>query len=183
MQPAAVTCHASCEIRLQVGVEWVRCLSTKQQAWVAWVPLGLWRPINELTTRGGSLHVALVSPVNMSRAVVRLPDPKLKTLGERGIECIFGGYVEHSKAFNVIEPNESISINSIIESKDVIFNENRFSSVSRPSLRIPNGTEDIGGFVVPEENTEEVVQQPEPGLEKAKGIGHQRTLDLNFNYT
>ncbi|GJU23224.1 zinc finger, CCHC-type containing protein [Tanacetum coccineum] len=33
------------------------------------------------------------------RAVVRLPDPKLKTLGERGIECIFVGYVEHSKAF------------------------------------------------------------------------------------
>nr|GEW25565.1 zinc finger, CCHC-type [Tanacetum cinerariifolium] len=33
------------------------------------------------------------------RAVVRLPDPKLKTLGERGIECIFVGYVEHSEAF------------------------------------------------------------------------------------
>ncbi|GJT69539.1 zinc finger, CCHC-type containing protein [Tanacetum coccineum] len=51
--------------------------------------------------------------------VVILLDPKLKTLGERGIECIFVGYVEHSKAF-------------------------RFSSVPRPSLRIPNGTEDIG---------------------------------------
>ncbi|GKD82101.1 zinc finger, CCHC-type containing protein, partial [Tanacetum coccineum] len=39
--------------------------------------------------------------------VVRLPDPKLKTLSERGIECIFAGYVEHSKAFRffVIEPN------------------------------------------------------------------------------
>ncbi|GJQ90318.1 zinc finger, CCHC-type containing protein [Tanacetum coccineum] len=33
------------------------------------------------------------------RAVVRLPDPKLKTLGEIDIECIFVGYVEHSKAF------------------------------------------------------------------------------------
>ncbi|GJT17432.1 hypothetical protein Tco_0876138 [Tanacetum coccineum] len=33
------------------------------------------------------------------RAVVRLPNPKLKTLGERGIECIFVRYVEHSKAF------------------------------------------------------------------------------------
>ncbi|GJU86278.1 putative reverse transcriptase domain-containing protein [Tanacetum coccineum] len=33
-----------------------------------------------------------------SRAVVRLPDPKLKTLGERGIKCIFVGYVEHYKA-------------------------------------------------------------------------------------
>ncbi|GJW83824.1 zinc finger, CCHC-type containing protein [Tanacetum coccineum] len=36
-----------------------------------------------------------------SRAVVRLPDPKLKTLGERGIECIFVGYAEHSKAFRI----------------------------------------------------------------------------------
>nr|GEY49457.1 zinc finger, CCHC-type [Tanacetum cinerariifolium] len=56
-----------------------------------------------------------------SRAVVRLPDPKLKTFGEKDIECIFAGYAEHSKAFRffVIEPNDSVSINSIIESRDV----------------------------------------------------------------
>ncbi|GJR49497.1 zinc finger, CCHC-type containing protein [Tanacetum coccineum] len=71
------------------------------------------------------------------RAVVRLSDLKLKTLGEKGIECIFVGYAEHSKAF-------------------------------RPSLRIPNGTEDIGGSLVPKEVTEEVVQQPEPKLRKGK---------------
>ncbi|GJR28147.1 zinc finger, CCHC-type containing protein, partial [Tanacetum coccineum] len=101
-----------------------------------------------------------------SRAVVRLPDPKLKTLGKRGIECIFVGYVEHSKAFRffVIEPNDSVAINSIIESRDVIFDDNRLSLVPIPSLRISNGTEDIGGSVVPEE----VVQQPEPELRKTK---------------
>nr|GFA75261.1 zinc finger, CCHC-type [Tanacetum cinerariifolium] len=33
------------------------------------------------------------------KAVVRLLDPKLKTLGERGIECIFVRYAEHFKAF------------------------------------------------------------------------------------
>ncbi|GKF82252.1 zinc finger, CCHC-type containing protein [Tanacetum coccineum] len=104
------------------------------------------------------------------RAVIRLPDPKLKTLGERGIECIFVGYVEYSKAFRfyVMEPNDSVSINSIIESRDAIFDENRFSSVPRLSLRIPNQTEDIGGSVVPKEVTEEVVQQPEPELRKGK---------------
>ncbi|GJU66413.1 zinc finger, CCHC-type containing protein [Tanacetum coccineum] len=32
-------------------------------------------------------------------AVVRLPNPKRKTLGERGIDCIFVGYAEHSKAY------------------------------------------------------------------------------------
>ncbi|GJT27479.1 zinc finger, CCHC-type containing protein [Tanacetum coccineum] len=104
------------------------------------------------------------------RAVVRLPDPKLKTLGERGIECIFVGYAEHSKAFRfyVIEPNDSVAINSIIESRDAIFDENRFSSVPRPSLSIPKGTEDIGGSVVPEVVTDEVVQQPESELRKSK---------------
>ncbi|GJY38198.1 zinc finger, CCHC-type containing protein [Tanacetum coccineum] len=87
-------------------------------------------------------------------AVVKLPDPKLKTLGERGIECIFVGYDEHSKAFRflAIELNESVPINSIIESRDAIFDENIFFSVPRPSLRIPNETEDTSGSVVPEED-------------------------------
>ncbi|GJZ30399.1 zinc finger, CCHC-type containing protein [Tanacetum coccineum] len=104
------------------------------------------------------------------RAVVRLPDPKLKTLGERGIECIFVGYAEHSKAFRfyVIEPNDSVAINSIIESRDAIFDENRSSLVPRPSLRIHNGTEEIGGSVVPKEVAKEIVQQPKPELRKSK---------------
>nr|GEV57295.1 zinc finger, CCHC-type [Tanacetum cinerariifolium] len=73
-------------------------------------------------------------------AIVRLPDPKRKTLGEKGIDCIFVGYAEHSNAyrFYVIEPNDSVSINSIIESKDPIFDENRFSSIPRPKDIIPN---------------------------------------------
>ncbi|GJV48730.1 zinc finger, CCHC-type containing protein [Tanacetum coccineum] len=103
------------------------------------------------------------------RTVVRLPNLKLKTVGGRGIECIFVGYVEHSKAFRfVIEPNELVLINSIIESRDAIFDENRFSSIPRPSLRIPNETDNIGGLVVCEEVTEEVVQQPKPELRKSK---------------
>ncbi|GKE33900.1 zinc finger, CCHC-type containing protein [Tanacetum coccineum] len=79
-------------------------------------------------------------------------------------------YAEHSKAFRfyVIEPNDLVSINSIIESRDAIFDENRFSSVPRPSLKIPNGNKDISGSVVPEDVTKEVVQQPEPELRKSK---------------
>ncbi|GKC42464.1 hypothetical protein Tco_1060186 [Tanacetum coccineum] len=100
--------------------------------------------------------------------VVRLSDPKLKTLDKRGIKCIFVGYAKHSKGFRfyVIEPNELVSINSIIESRGAILDENIFSSVPRPSLRIPNGTKYIGGSVVPKEVTEEIVQQPEPELKK-----------------
>ncbi|GKB36325.1 zinc finger, CCHC-type containing protein, partial [Tanacetum coccineum] len=77
------------------------------------------------------------------RAVVKLPDPKRNTLGEKGIDCIFVEYVEHSKAyrFYVIEPNDSVSINSIIESRDAIFDENHFSSIPRPNDIIPNAQE------------------------------------------
>ncbi|GKC12591.1 zinc finger, CCHC-type containing protein, partial [Tanacetum coccineum] len=92
--------------------------------------------------------------------------------GSYSIECIFVGYAEHSKAFRfyVIEPNESVSINSIIKSRDVIFDENIFSSVPRPSQKsLINGTDNLGGLVVLEVVTEEVVvQQPEPELRKSK---------------
>ncbi|GKA00528.1 zinc finger, CCHC-type containing protein [Tanacetum coccineum] len=104
-----------------------------------------------------------------SRAVVRLPDPKLKTLGERGIECIFVGYVEHSKAFRfyIIEPNDSVAINSIIESRDAIFDEHRFLSVPRPSQRsLVKGTGYSGGSVVSERVTDKIVQQSEPRKSK-----------------
>ncbi|GJY16031.1 zinc finger, CCHC-type containing protein [Tanacetum coccineum] len=105
------------------------------------------------------------------RAVVRLPDPKLKTLGERGIKCIFVRYAEHSKVFRfyVIEPNDSVAINSIIESKDDIFDEHRFSSVPRPSQRsMVKGTEDSGGSVVFKKTSDEIVQQSKPQLRKSK---------------
>ncbi|GJZ56676.1 hypothetical protein Tco_0612170 [Tanacetum coccineum] len=96
---------------------------------------------------------------------------------------IFVGYAEHSKDFRfyVIEPNDSDLINSIIKSRDAIFDENRFSSVPRPSLRIPDGTEDIGDSVDPEEVTKEVVQQPGPELlDKRKGIGLQMDFRPEF---
>ncbi|GJT21282.1 zinc finger, CCHC-type containing protein [Tanacetum coccineum] len=116
--------------------------------------------------------------------VVRLPDLKLKTLGERGIKCIFVEYAEHSKAFWFynIEPNESVLINSIIESKDAIFDENIFSSVPRPSQRFMiNGTVDIGGSMVPEEITEEVVvQQPELKLRKSNMNKNPKNFDPQF---
>ncbi|GJU32968.1 zinc finger, CCHC-type containing protein [Tanacetum coccineum] len=117
------------------------------------------------------------------RAVVRLPDPKLKTLGERGIECIFVGYAEHSKAFRfyVIEPNDSVAINSIIESRDAIFDEHRFSSVPKPSQRsLVKGTEDSGGSVVSEKVTDEIVQQSKPELRKSKRHRTPKDFGLEF---
>ncbi|GJY63373.1 zinc finger, CCHC-type containing protein [Tanacetum coccineum] len=49
----------------------------------------------------------------------------------------------NGQLFFVIEPNESVLINSIIESRDAIFDENRFSSIHRPSQRsLINGTND-----------------------------------------
>nr|KAJ0228357.1 hypothetical protein LSAT_V11C100011710 [Lactuca sativa] len=67
-------------------------------------------------------------------AIVRLTEPKRKTLGERGIDCIFIGYAEHSKAyrFYVLESNDFVSVNTMIESRDAIFDEERFIFIPRP---------------------------------------------------
>ncbi|GJV16487.1 zinc finger, CCHC-type containing protein [Tanacetum coccineum] len=127
--------------------------------------------------------------------VIRLHDPKLKTLGERGIECIFVGYAKHFKAFRfyVIEPNKSVSINSIIESRDAIFGENRFSSVPRPSLRIPNGTGYIGGSVDDPKTFDEAMKsqdvafwkgdhtfevEPQENVDQGVGLQEVQTQDL-----
>nr|GEU90248.1 zinc finger, CCHC-type [Tanacetum cinerariifolium] len=85
-----------------------------------------------------------------SREAVRLPNPKLKNLGEKGIEYIFVGYAEHSKTF-------------------------RFSFILKSSQRsMVKGTEDSGGSVVSERVTDEIVQQSEPQLRKGKR--HKMTL-------
>nr|GEX04837.1 zinc finger, CCHC-type [Tanacetum cinerariifolium] len=100
---------------------------------------------------------------------------------ERGIECIFVGYAEHSKAFRfyVIKLNDSVAINSIIESRDAIFDEQRFSSVPRPSQRsLVKGTEDPGHSVVSERVTDEIVQQSE--LRKSKRHSTLKDFDPEF---
>ncbi|GKB25901.1 hypothetical protein Tco_0865302 [Tanacetum coccineum] len=61
----------------------------------------------------GPSVVNMVEHNNSTRIVVRFPDPKLKTLGKRGIECIFGGYAEHSKDFsglNHVSSNSGIGV-------------------------------------------------------------------------
>ncbi|KAD4982105.1 hypothetical protein E3N88_18776 [Mikania micrantha] len=92
------------------------------------------------------------------RAIVRLNEPKRKNLGERGIDCIFIGYAEHSKAyrFYVIEPNDYVSVNTVVESRDAIFDEERFSSTSRPKDMIvsSSNSEEINHKEIPSTSTE-----------------------------
>nr|GEW72418.1 hypothetical protein [Tanacetum cinerariifolium] len=60
--------------------------------------------------------------------------------------------------FYIIEPNDSVAINSIIELKDAIFDEHRFSLIPKPSQRsLKDETEDSGGLVVSERVTGEDV--------------------------
>ena len=75
-----------------------------------------------------------------------MPENKRKKFGERGFDCIFVGYAHHSHAyrFYVIELNDYLSVNSIIESRDAIFDETRFSSISRPKdLKVSTNDQEI----------------------------------------
>lgn len=60
-------------------------------------------------------------------------------MGEKGIDCIFIGYAEHSITyrFYVIEPIEYVSIHTVMESRDAIFDETHFSSIPRPNDVVP----------------------------------------------
>ncbi|CAJ2671570.1 unnamed protein product [Trifolium pratense] len=113
-------------------------------------------------------------------AVVRLPDPKRKTLGEKGVACIFVGYAEHSKAyrFYVIEPNDSISINTIIESRDAIFDENCFSSTPKPKDLIPKLDESLKDDHSNEVASETFEPRKSKRARKAKSYGSDFQLYL-----
>ncbi|GJV60557.1 zinc finger, CCHC-type containing protein [Tanacetum coccineum] len=70
----------------------------------------------------------------LTASVVRLTEPKMKNLGEKGIDCIFIGYVEHSKCyrFYVIEPNEYVSPSSRKIVKDEVKGTDDVHSPSIP---------------------------------------------------
>ncbi|GJW30662.1 hypothetical protein Tco_0047537 [Tanacetum coccineum] len=69
-----------------------------------------------------------------------------------------GNNVVGLRVLNMVEHNNSIRTGY---GEGRYLDENRFSSVPRPSQRsLINGTEDISGSVVPKEVTEEVVAQP-----------------------
>ena len=54
-------------------------------------------------------------------------------MGKKEIECIFFEYVLHSKAYRflVAEPNDVVSINTIIESRDAVFYKNKFDRIPK----------------------------------------------------
>ncbi|GJY35318.1 hypothetical protein Tco_0420696 [Tanacetum coccineum] len=98
---------------------------------------------------------------------------------------MFIGYDEHSKAFRfyVIEPNEFVSINSISESRDVIFDEIRFSPIPGPSQRsLTNGMDDDIGVQRSLMRSLKRLWFSNLSLEKAKGIELQSHLDVIFKF-
>ncbi|GJR43677.1 hypothetical protein Tco_1311780 [Tanacetum coccineum] len=104
------------------------------------------------------------------------------TACKKGIDCIFTGYAEHSKCyrFYVIETNDYVSVNSIIELRDAIFDEERFTSIPRPRGMIQpssskiaedevEGTDDVPSPSVPRKSTR---------TRKAKSFGSDFQLNL-----
>ncbi|KAG7547628.1 Zinc finger CCHC-type [Arabidopsis suecica] len=126
-------------------------------------------------------------------AIVRLPQPKIKTLGERGIDCIFIGYALHSKAyrFYVIEPNDSIAVHTVIESRDAIFDENRFSLIPRPKDLVPSssGTKEGDDMFVPPNESPTLRKSKRGRIEKSFGPDFQLYLvegsrdEIGFQYS
>nr|GEW66932.1 zinc finger, CCHC-type [Tanacetum cinerariifolium] len=84
------------------------------------------------TDRGGEYYdPVFFQSVGIIHETTALYTPQQNGVTERKIELL-------KKWFYVIKPNDSISINSIIESRDAIFDENHFSSIHRPKDIKPN---------------------------------------------
>jgi hypothetical protein len=60
-------------------------------------------------------------------AYFRVPDPKRTKLGPRAIKSVFVGYAVNSKAYRLLD----LSSNTIVESRDVEFIENKFINDSQ----------------------------------------------------
>ena len=63
-------------------------------------------------------------------------DPKRIKLGPKAIESVFVGYAENSKAYRLLD----LSSNTVVESRDVEFIEDKFSKNSMDAL-IPTQTQ------------------------------------------
>jgi len=110
------------------------------------------------------------------RAVVKVPKPKRKKLGEYRVECIFIRYAQHSKAywFVVIEPNDSVLVNSVIESSDANFDDNRFKSFL---IKSPLETQ-IRNSVMENENDQDIVEVSE--LRRSKRAQKVKSFGYDF---
>ncbi|KAJ9538049.1 hypothetical protein OSB04_030782 [Centaurea solstitialis] len=70
------------------------------------------------------------------RAVVKLTEPKRR-------EVLIAFSLDMHNTPRLIDPNESVSVNTVNESRDAIFDEERFSSIPRPKDLISNIDEGI----------------------------------------
>jgi hypothetical protein len=106
------------------------------------------------------------------RAIVRLPEPKIKKLGHKAIEYIFLGYAQHSKGhrFLVVESNLSVEVNTVIESKDAEFYEHRFTSI--PSIN--------DKMVEPIRNNNESGEPSEPYKIMSKRMRKEKSYGPDF---
>ncbi|GJS92954.1 zinc finger, CCHC-type containing protein [Tanacetum coccineum] len=105
---------------------------------------------------------------------------KEKLWVKRVLIAYFFGYAEYSKAyrFYVVEPNDSISINTIIESRDAIFDENHFSSIPRPKDIILNSDESQRGDHSNDVPSETLEPRKSKRARKAKSYGSDFQLYL-----
>ena len=68
-------------------------------------------------------------------AFYRVVDPKRTKLGSRAMKIVFVGYAKNSKAYRLLD----LSSNTVVESRDVEFIEDKFSKDSMDAL-IPTQT-------------------------------------------
>jgi hypothetical protein len=92
-------------------------------------------------------------------AYVRVPYPKRTKLGPRAIKSVFVGYVVNSKTYRLLD----LSSNTIVESRDVEFIENKFINVSQIE---PKQTQETDSLVNNSLNGNKRIEPSSPSEQK-----------------
>ena len=109
-------------------------------------------------------------------AYYRVPDPKRTKLGPRAFKSVFVGYAENSKAYRLLD----LSSNTIVESRDVEFFENKFSVDSENVENVPillnSNNFSSSDFHAKETNTSKETSEPR----RSTRVRKEKSLPSDF---
>ena len=110
-------------------------------------------------------------------AFYRVPDPKRTKLGPRALRSVFVGYAENSKAYRLLD----LSSNSIVESRDVEFIENKFKDDTNTSQStIPDISQKPMDVPTPFINNKRKVVEEQTEVRRTKRIRKEKNFGPDF---
>ena len=110
-------------------------------------------------------------------AFYRVTDPKRTKLGPRALKSLFVGYAENSKAYRLLD----LSSNTIVESRDVEFIENRFKDDSNANQSLnPNIIQTPTDVITPSTSSKRKITNEQTEIRRTQRIRKEKSFGPDF---